>query len=109
MADKYANFPELERGERRRAYGVRSCPRMATLPVAISARREKIEREQEILLLSVSVHVLRLLGPIRHWHCDPRTRSLRPHETGSGSAGAQLLLKELAGIVAQNPRTDHAL
>jgi hypothetical protein len=36
-------------------------------------------------------------------------RSLRPHELGSGPAEAQSLLKQLAGIVAQNPRADHAL
>ena len=33
----------------------------------------------------------------------------QPHEPGSGSAEAQLLLKQLAGIVAQNPPADHAL
>ena len=36
-------------------------------------------------------------------------RSLRPHELGSESAKAQLLLKQLAGTVAQNPPADHAL
>src|ERR1022692_2396214 len=40
---------------------------------------------------------------------DKTTSLLQPHEPGSGSAEAQLLLKQLAGIVAQNPRADHAL
>jgi phage replication-related protein YjqB (UPF0714/DUF867 family) len=33
MADKYASFQELERGERRGVYGVRSCLRRATIAV----------------------------------------------------------------------------
>ena len=33
MADKYASFQELERGERRGVYRVRSCLRRATIAV----------------------------------------------------------------------------
>ncbi len=40
---------------------------------------------------------------------DKLTSLLQPHEPNSRSAEAQLLLKQLAGIVAQNPRADHAL
>jgi hypothetical protein len=34
---------------------------------------------------------------------------LGPHKPGPGSTEAQLLLKQLPGIVAQNPPADHAL
>ena len=40
---------------------------------------------------------------------DKTTSLLQPHEPGSGSAEAQLLLELRVGIVAQNPRTDDAL
>lgn len=40
---------------------------------------------------------------------DKLTSLLQPHEPGSGTAEAQLLLQQLAGIIAQNPRADHAL
>ena len=40
---------------------------------------------------------------------DKPTSLLQPHELRSGSAEAQLLLKQLAGIVAQNPQADRAL
>jgi hypothetical protein len=40
---------------------------------------------------------------IRHWHCDPGTIIVAP-QAGLRIVEAQLLLKPLAGMVAQNPR-----
>jgi transposase len=48
------------------------------------------------------------LRSLHDWLEASLTKS-QPRKRGSGSAEAQLLLKQLAGIVAENPRADHAV
>ena len=71
--------------------------------------KQEKERAGNLPALSIAAHVPRLLGPQDIGDYCLRRRSLWPHEPGSGSAEAQLFLKQLAGIVAQNPPADHAL
>src|ERR1700723_4513830 len=61
---------------------------------------ERIERAV-CILLSQPRHL-----SVTSWQADTGYKStslLQPHGPGSGSAEAQLLLKQLAGIGAQNP------
>lgn len=74
--------------------------------VAISVARER--RESRILSCSHNGGAFpSLLG---HRTLAPKAESLlQAHEPGYGSAETQLLLKLLAGIVAQNPTADRVL
>jgi hypothetical protein len=66
--------------------------------------RLKKKRAGNFPALLIAVQTTWLLGFIRQQRLVCSGRSLRPHVPNSESAEAQLLLKQLAGIVAQNPR-----
>jgi hypothetical protein len=73
------------------------------LDAATSARHAIAAAIVPLLIVPLQIPLL-----IRHRTLGVN-KSYWPHKPGPGSTEAQLLLKQLPGIVAQNPPADHAL
>jgi len=75
----------------------------------LSAPGTEEEESRKFPCSLIAAQTAWLLGFIRQQGLVCSGLSLRPDVPNSESAEAQLLLKQLAGIVAQNPPADHAL